>query len=60
MFIDKYTQVPRILAPVVLAVEQIDKLAQDPGIGAYINGTFGGTDRCASARCVTWHVLRVR
>ena len=46
MFIDKYTQVPRILAPVVLAVEQIDKLAQDPGIGAYINSSFGGTERC--------------
>ena len=45
MFIDKYTQVPRILAPVVLAVEQIDKLAQDPGIGAYINNSFGGTER---------------
>ena len=46
MFIDKYTQVPRILAPVVLAVEQIDKLAQDPGLGAYINSSFGGTERC--------------
>ena len=45
MFIDKYTQVPRILAPVVLAVEQIDKLAQDPGIGGYITAQFGGTER---------------
>ena len=45
MFIDKYTQVPRILAPVVLVIEQIDTLAQDAGICAYINTQFGSADR---------------
>jgi hypothetical protein len=45
MFIDKYTQVPRILAPVVLVIEQIDTLAQDAGICAYINAQFGSADR---------------
>jgi hypothetical protein len=51
MFIDKYTQVPRILAPVVLAVEQIETLAKDPGLASYIDAQFGGTERCGAPAC---------
>jgi hypothetical protein len=46
MFIDKYTQVPRILAPLVACIEGIDGLCQDEGLAAYIGGAFGGPERC--------------
>jgi len=49
MFIDKYTQVPRILNPVALCVSQIDELCKDPGLKAYIDGQFGGADECRKA-----------
>jgi hypothetical protein len=52
MFIDKYTQVPRILAPVVLCVEQIDELVKDPGLNAYITTAFGGAERCVLGACL--------
>ena len=61
MFIDKYTQVPRILAPVVLCIEQIDVLVRDPGLAAYVNGTFGSAERCVprrSMRCCACLALR--
>ena len=64
MFIDKYTQVPRILAPVVLCIEQIDILVCDPGLAAYVNGTFGSAERCerrlpcaAGRAAAGWHAL---
>ncbi len=45
MFIDKYTQVPRILGPVVLVIEQIDTLMRDRGVASYIEVAFGGPER---------------
>ena len=44
MFIDKYTQVPRILNPVVLALKELPKIAKDPHIGRYIQDSFGGVE----------------
>lgn len=44
MFIDKYTQVSRILNPVVLVIDQIPSLAKDPGLKAYIDAQFGGVE----------------
>lgn len=41
-FIDKYNQVPRILNPMVLAIEGIDRIARDPFIFKYIEDCFGG------------------
>lgn len=41
-FIDKYNQVPRILNPMVLAIEGIDRIARDPFIYKYIEDAFGG------------------
>jgi len=43
-FIDKYNQVPRILNPMVLAIEGIDRIAKDPFIYKYIEEAFGGID----------------
>jgi hypothetical protein len=43
-FIDKYNQVPRILNPMVLAIEGIDRIAKDPFIYKYIDEAFGGID----------------
>lgn len=44
MFIDKYTQVPRILNPIVLVLEEIPKLYRDPHTRQYIDSLFGGVD----------------
>eukprot|EP01123_Difflugia_compressa_P008847 TRINITY_DN2771_c1_g2_i1.p1 TRINITY_DN2771_c1_g2~~TRINITY_DN2771_c1_g2_i1.p1 ORF type:complete len:520 (+),score=113.15 TRINITY_DN2771_c1_g2_i1:203-1762(+) len=42
MFIDKYTQVPRILVPIVTAVEGVNKLSQQPTTSRYVDKAFGG------------------
>jgi len=42
MFIDKYTQVPRIINPIILCVKEIDKMVKNAGLKEYINATFGG------------------
>lgn len=34
-------QVPRILNPVVLVLDELPQLAKDPAIRAYIDGAFG-------------------
>ncbi|KAJ3037754.1 hypothetical protein HDV00_001339 [Rhizophlyctis rosea] len=46
MFIDKYTQIYRILLPIVNCLEQIDRLGQNAGVGRYIDESFGGVDKC--------------
>lgn len=45
MFIDKYTQVSRILNPIVRTLDQLEDLVKDPGLALYINKTFGGVDK---------------
>jgi len=40
MFVDKYLQVPRLLNPVVLALESIDRISKDPFITGYIESAF--------------------
>ena len=45
-FIDKYTQVPRILAPIVHAIASIeDMCAGDKNVAAYVDDAFGGPRR---------------
>lgn len=44
VFIDKYTQVSRILGPIVLCVERLEELAKDPNLNTYFN-RFGGVDQ---------------
>jgi len=44
VFIDKYTQVPRILAPIVRAVDGIDRLCEDPAIRHMIDEQYDGPD----------------
>ncbi|KAK9816451.1 hypothetical protein WJX72_000489 [[Myrmecia] bisecta] len=46
MFIDKYTQVPRILNPVVLVLDSLPKLCRDPQLRNYVDRTFGDVEAC--------------
>ena len=46
MFLDKYSQVSRILNPIVLVIEELPRLAKDPGIKSYIDATFGSVESC--------------
>ncbi len=45
MFIDKYTQVQRILNPIVLTLNQIDIWRDDRIISEMIDSTFGGSSK---------------
>jgi len=45
MFIDKYTQVSRILNPIVICIQQIDELTKDKGLHSYIQNSFGGAEK---------------
>ena len=40
-FIDKYSQVPRILGPLVSAIERLDTLAEDPRIALFVKRCGG-------------------
>ncbi|CAM9195762.1 unnamed protein product [Scytosiphon promiscuus] len=42
VFIDKYTQIPRILNPVVEAVRSLEEMALDPVLGHYVDVGWGG------------------
>ncbi|KAF1783971.1 Protein of unknown function DUF2009 [Phytophthora cactorum] len=44
MFIDKYTQISRILSPIVNTVHDIPALAAQPNTRAYIEDSFGGAE----------------
>ena len=44
VFIDKYTQVRRILAPLVATLDQIPSLVNNEGIKNYIEKTFGDVE----------------
>ncbi|KAG7401115.1 hypothetical protein PHYBOEH_002998 [Phytophthora boehmeriae] len=44
MFIDKYTQISRILSPIVNTVHDIPALAEQPNTRAYIVDSFGGAE----------------
>lgn len=44
MFIDKYTQISRILNPIVLTLKEISEFPKHPGLGDYINAAFGSPE----------------
>lgn len=46
MFIDKYTQVPRILNPLVLVLDELPRLAKDLAVAKFIDSAFGGVEAC--------------
>lgn len=47
MFIDKYTQIPRIIGPIVLCLEKIDDLvAKQRSLKQYIEQEFGTVEDC--------------
>lgn len=41
MFVDKYTQVARILSPIIQTIREIDTLVKEDGIKTYIKTSFG-------------------
>jgi hypothetical protein len=41
VFIDKYTQVARILGPIVLCVDRLEELTKDPNLARYFNKCGG-------------------
>ena len=43
-FLDKYTQVPRILTPVYLVIKNIDRISQDPFVYNWISNQFESVD----------------
>ncbi len=46
MFIDKYTQVSRILNPLVITLRRLEEVLGDkPGLDKYVRETFGGVER---------------
>ena len=50
VFIDKYTQVPRILHPICKTVDDLDHLCQsNQGIADYVEDEFGSVDDCRLA-----------
>lgn len=52
MFIDKYTQVPRILGPLTNVLSQLEpggRLAEDRKLQPYLDGAFGGAEACKQA-----------
>ncbi|TPX37682.1 hypothetical protein SmJEL517_g00551 [Synchytrium microbalum] len=46
IFIDKYTQICRILGPITLCIEKIGEIAKDPAIHTYIKNGYGSVDDC--------------
>jgi len=56
MFLDKYSQVSRILSPIVLVIEELPRLAKDPGIKSYIDATFGSVESCQ--KCILCDFVR--
>lgn len=46
VFIDKYSQVSRILNPIVLVIQELPNLVKDPGLKAYVDAQFGSVEKC--------------
>ena len=45
MFIDKYTQVPRILSPIVRCIENVESLCgKDNGIKQFVDSAYGNVE----------------
>ena len=45
MFIDKYSQVSRILNPLVLTLKAIGRLCEKPDVKFYVDRIFGGAEQ---------------
>src|SRR5260370_33597423 len=46
MFIDKYSQIYRILLPICTTISHIPELTRQPELKKYIDGEFGDVDGC--------------
>jgi len=56
MFIDKYTQVSRILNPIVLTLEHLDRMYRDEIIRDYLTSTYGTADHLR--KTILWDFFR--
>eukprot|EP01095_Lingulamoeba_sp_RSL-Kostka_P009020 TRINITY_DN3077_c4_g2_i2.p1 TRINITY_DN3077_c4_g2~~TRINITY_DN3077_c4_g2_i2.p1 ORF type:complete len:632 (-),score=224.65 TRINITY_DN3077_c4_g2_i2:123-2018(-) len=56
MFIDKYTQVPRILNPIVLTIKNLPGLLKNKGIKKYVDQAFGGPEELK--KLILWDFFR--
>eukprot|EP00037_Helgoeca_nana_P027108 m.308554 g.308554 ORF g.308554 m.308554 type:complete len:610 (+) comp27409_c0_seq1:962-2791(+) len=45
MFVDKYTQIAKILSPIIQTIREIDKLDKDEGLHTYIKTGFGSAEK---------------
>lgn len=45
-FLDKYTQVARILSPITICLDALPELCQNDKTAAYIDQVFGGVEKC--------------
>ncbi len=45
-FLDKYTQVARILAPIALCLDRLPELCENAKTASYIDTVFGGIETC--------------
>jgi hypothetical protein len=49
MFIDKYTQISRILAPVALTLDKIGEVVKEPTLRKYVESQWGSLEDCKKA-----------
>jgi hypothetical protein len=54
MFIDKYTQIPRFLHPVVEFLDGLDEMCQDECIGEYVKKQFQSSERLKMIVLTDW------
>lgn len=54
MFIDKYTQIPRFLYPVVEFLDGLEEMCRDEAIGAYVKRQFESPERLKMIVLTDW------
>ena len=59
-FVDKYTQVERILAPILLTLRHIDGfMSTDKGVAQYVKKTHGGATEAKKAILFDFFKVRI-
>merc|ERR1711991_855105 len=45
-FLEKYSGASRILSPIVICLDQLPEMCDNPATGTYIDDVFGGVEQC--------------